>query len=90
MDKYFEIYFGKDGVTIDETTKEKLTQKLNTDYFRGTDFIANVGRDNINSEYIEHKVLIIKGKIIDPKPVEVVETYEKYRNQIKKRSKQNK
>ncbi len=75
MDKYYLIYFGEDGVTVDETTKDKLEKELSDGEYEGTTFLANA-ENQPSSEYLTHAAIIIKGKIIDPKPVEVVKTYE--------------
>ena len=75
MDKYYLIYFGEDGVTVEEMTKEKLEKQLNNNEYEGTSFLDNATNEP-NSEYLSHVAIIIKGEIITPKPVEVVKTYE--------------
>lgn len=75
MDKYYLIYFGEHGVTVKETTREKLKKEFGNGDYEGTTFFDEATID-MDSEYLSHAAIIIKGKIIAPKPVEVVKTYE--------------
>ena len=77
MDKYYFIYFGEDGVTVKERTKNEIQKEINEDP-EGYHFIDNeeINSGSIDSEYTSHKHLIIKGKVVVPKATEIVISYE--------------
>lgn len=77
MDKYYLIYFGEDGVTVKEKDKNEILKEINEDpeeyHFIDNDEITS---SRIDSEYISHRHLIIKGEVVVPKATEIAITYE--------------
>ena len=77
MDKYYLIYFGEDGVTVNKRTKDEIQNEINKDP-EGYHFIDNeeINSGSIDSEYTSHRHLIIKGEVVVPKATEIAISYE--------------
>ena len=76
MDSYMIITCDEDGeVRLEQTTKEKLLKSLNNKDYGDLEFLHNI-KDNNDPQYWGYKGLIIKGEIVNPKPVATVTQYE--------------
>lgn len=74
MSKYFVLYPSEDGCTVTELTESELKKRLNEDYYSGREFLDKTPKDNHN--YWGNSILIIKGEIVVPKPIQTVTEYE--------------
>lgn len=79
--EYFVIYFGEDGISIKNYTKEeteKLIKDITEDSISTTPFVeefkSNYYMDGGN--YPIYQYMILKGSLITPKAVQVVTKYE--------------
>ena len=70
---YFLIYSSEDGISVTPYKKDDLLEVLkeNREYY---EYVSDLSEHD--PEYWEGNVLIIKGEIITPKPIKVVEEYE--------------
>lgn len=79
MEKYY-IICNMDGDTnVEEITKEELLKRLQPDedgnlYYGCHEFMSKITQTDTN--YWGDDLLIIKGSIVTPKPIEVVTKYE--------------
>lgn len=74
-EEYFVIYNSDGDTTVDLMTKEQLLSRIDNDsYYGGKSFIEDLGKvNNLDTNYWpEQSMLIIKGKIVTPRPKEVV------------------
>jgi hypothetical protein len=70
MEKYF-IITNSDGDTyVDTVTKDELIKRLEENYYGNVDFLTSAPKNYTN--YWGDGVLIIKGEVVTPNPVEVV------------------
>ena len=70
MEKYFVIYCSEDGdISIDQFNEEELVEKLDDSYWGKIKFMKEI--KEIDPQYWDNELLIIKGKIIK-KPNEVI------------------
>ena len=72
---YFLITWEEDGVRIEQMGKEQLTRELAEGDIDGAVCLKGVPSCTNTAYWGEGGALIIKGSIIVPKPVKVVETY---------------
>lgn len=81
MNKYYVIYFGEDGVTIETFTKDELLEKINDEdesLLVSDSMSINVnGKKGITwpTNCEPHKTIIIEGKTVIPYAVEKVTEY---------------
>lgn len=74
-DTYFVIHNGEGDTTVREYTREELLKEIEENAWgRDADFMDKI--DDADTNYWGGSILIIKGKIVNPKPVEVVTKYE--------------
>jgi len=74
MDTYFVISVNEDGeVRIETLNKQNLLHDLNEGFYENP---ASEIENTEIQEWREHSCVIIKGKIVVPKPVQVVREYE--------------
>lgn len=73
QDKYFMIY-NFDGDTMVKTYDKATLQQEIDNECNDYDFLSKIPDDDTN--YWDEKVLIIKGQIVVPKPVQTVTKYE--------------
>jgi len=73
-DTYFIIHNGDGDTNVDVLTREELTKRLNEEYYGDVGFLREITEKDTN--YWGDALLIIKGEIIIPKPVKVIEEYE--------------
>lgn len=75
MDKYFVIRNSDGDTTVTEFTKEKLIKALEENYWgEGIQALNTIKEQDTN--YWGERILIIKGNIVTPKPVETVVRYD--------------
>ena len=80
-EQYFVITQSDGDVNIDAITRSELEQRLRKDedgdcyYGSNIVFKKNILEHGVPSYWGDRSVLIIKGKIVVPEPVSVVETY---------------
>lgn len=75
MDKYFVIHNGEGDTTVTEFTKEKLIKALeDNNWGEGIEALTTIKERDTN--YWGGRILIIKGNIVTPKPVETVVRYD--------------
>lgn len=70
---YFVIYQSDDDLTIECLDTATLKARLNEDWY-GTDFCRGIRSENMHL-WNTGDVLIIKGDIVVPKPVQVVKEW---------------
>ena len=73
-EKYYVLYPGEDGMTVCELTKEQLERRLAEEYYGRREFLDHVPEGDHN--YWGPTILILKGEVVVPKVVKVVEKYE--------------
>jgi hypothetical protein len=73
MEKYFVIRNSCGDTHIDVYTKEKLIKMLNE--LSSLHYIDDFDFDS-DTNYWGDSIMIIKGKLVSPSPVQVVTTYE--------------
>tara|TARA_R100001594_G_scaffold121248_2_gene157050 strand:- start:338 stop:565 length:228 start_codon:yes stop_codon:yes gene_type:complete len=73
---YFVIKNTDGDTIVSSMTKEVLEERLNEDWY-GTDvkFLNEIPKNN-DTNYWGEDILIIKGDIVTPKPVQTVTEYE--------------
>jgi len=72
---YFLIHCSEDGdVSVAKYEKDALLSAIKENYYGDIGFFDKMPDENI--QYWGNKVLIIKGEIVTPKPVEVIKKYE--------------
>ena len=76
--EYFVIHNSDGDTTISHLTKDELIERLGnseeSNHWGSEGFIENLKENDTN--YWGLNILIIKGKIIVPKPKSIIETYE--------------
>lgn len=75
-DKYFVISTGEDGTSIEAMDKEELLKRLDDKDHYGDKHIYKEKPSCIDTMYWNDSLLIIKGEIVTPTPVEVVKKWE--------------
>lgn len=76
-DKYFVISTGEDGASIECIDKDDLLSRLDKGYHYGKkEFLTTEVTNEGDFMYLGESLLIIKGEIVTPKPVEVVKKWE--------------
>ena len=77
MSDFFIIVFGEDGISITPANKKDVQNLVNDRVEDDEPFVTEVTKFYMDGgEYPIHKTMIIKGKLIVPKPVEIVKKYE--------------
>ena len=72
---YFLIHCSEDGdVSVDKYEKDALLLAIKENYYGDIGFFDKMPDGGVM--YWGNRVLIIKGEIVIPKPVEVVKKYE--------------
>ena len=75
-DAYFVIHNSDGETKVDTLTREELTKRLNEEYYGDApQFLEELDKRS-DTNYWLGAYLIIKGEIIIPKPVKVIEEYE--------------
>jgi len=74
--RYFVIHNGEGDTTVDIMDHDELLVRLKEKYYGPNNFIERLASVESNTNYWGGKLLIIKGKVVVPKPKKVVETYE--------------
>ena len=70
-----EMYYVIGFETVQEMTKEVLLERIEEDYYgNGTQYQENALEGDPN--YWGESIMVIKGNIVVPKPVETVTKYE--------------
>jgi len=73
-DTYFVIQNSDGDTTVNEYTKEELIKAVeNNDFSTDIEFIDSIGEDDTN--YWGDGILVIKGKIVSPEPIEKIVRY---------------
>ena len=76
MEKYFVIHNGEGDTSVEELTKEELMERINGDgYYYGQPFLDQIP-NRTNTNYWGGQPLIIKGHVVSPKPIKVVEEFD--------------
>lgn len=78
QEMYYVISPGEGDVRVIQLSKEELVEKLTEKYWGNSTFVNVDDSGFLESDlnYWNHgSLLIIKGKIVIPEPVKVVETY---------------
>lgn len=75
MNKYLIIYCSQDGEhSIERISKEQLERRLNDKHYGDAPILEmNESRVDFNTQY---GVFIIKGEIVLPKPLKVIQQWE--------------
>lgn len=77
MDKYFILAPSEDGLTVSSPlTKDELQERLKENRYLDVEYMNEDTFDWYNLSFHRRNALIIKGKIITPKPKEVVVVYD--------------
>jgi len=76
VDTYFVVTWDEDGASIDEMDVAELERQLADDSLNGGECLPRVPDDADTNYWPEGRALIIKGRIVVPKAVKVVERYE--------------
>lgn len=71
---YFVIHQGEDDLTIEQLAPAELIERLNDGWY-GTDFLQKIESRDMH-EWSTSDILIIKGEIAVPRPVQVVKEWE--------------
>lgn len=75
-----EMYFiicNSDGeTTVDQVSKEELKKRIDGSWYGALEDVLKAVPRNADTNYWDGKILIIKGKVVCPKPVKVVERFE--------------
>jgi hypothetical protein len=71
---YFVISPGEGDPRIEPLTREELTRRLSEGYYGDVGFMGSLRNKNIN-EWGDN-IMIIKGEVVIPRPVEVVKRYD--------------
>lgn len=71
QEMYYAIHCTEDGIHLASFTKDQLETELDDDYFGKDPEFIQPGDPMPNLEY-NRRVLLIKGKVVVPKIVEVV------------------
>ena len=70
---YFLIHCSEDGdISVDELTRDALLERIHEKYYGDIEFFKDFPEDDL---VYWQKALIIKGNIVVPKPVQLVEKY---------------
>ena len=72
---YFVIYNGEGDTTVTEFTKAELLAEIEDERWGDRLCLGDIP-DNNDTNYWGESLLIIKGKIVTPDPVEVVRKYD--------------
>ena len=72
--KYYVIHNGEGDTTVDELTKEELLKRLNERWYGDIPCMKSVPEDS--TDYWGARLLVIKGKVVTPLPVEKVTEYD--------------
>jgi hypothetical protein len=76
MKKYFVIYFGEDGISISSHTKKEVEEMVN-DETQESEFVDGTAKEySMDETYPIYKIMIIKGEVVLPKPIEVITKFE--------------
>lgn len=71
--EYFVLHFTEDGeVHFDEMPAEQLTERLSDEYWGNCPIITKL--DKRGADYTVG-IMIIKGKIVSPQPIDVVKSW---------------
>jgi hypothetical protein len=76
---YYVISPNEGDVRITQLSKEELIEKLDCNYWGDSTFVNVDDSGYLESDlnYWNHNdILIIKGKVVIPEPIQVVKTYE--------------
>lgn len=76
MSSYFLIHSGEDGGSAEKLSKEELLNRITENYYGEDAKILNEVPEDGNMEYWGDSILIIKGEIVTPEPVELVKSYD--------------
>jgi len=74
MSSYFIISNSDGDTTVDKISKEELLRRLNESYYGNVEYKNQVEESDTN--YWGEGVLIIKGEIVVPEPIETVKEYD--------------
>lgn len=75
MEKYFVIHNGDGDTTVEEFTKEKIMNRINDNIdgsYYGEQFLDEIPSERDTNYWGGHP-LIIKGTVVSPTPIKVVE-----------------
>ena len=76
MEKYYVIHNGDGDTTVEELTKEQLMERVNDDgLYYGQPFLDEIPKES-DTNYWSGYPLIIKGHVVSPKPIKIVEEFE--------------
>jgi len=79
-EKYFKIYNSDGDTSVNIYTKSELLAELNEELSEGNTshgFLTEEDiREYLDTNYWDNESLIIKGKVVNPKPKKVITEYE--------------
>jgi hypothetical protein len=70
---YFVIHNSDGDTTVEQLTKDELTERINDKYYGKVEFLGRIWKSDTN--YWDDGLLIIKGNICVPTQAEVVLKY---------------
>lgn len=75
METYFVIITGEDGVRVEAVEKTKLERRLKEEYWGSSKEVLPQLPCGTDPNYWNDSIVIIKGKVVIPQPIEVVKEY---------------
>ena len=75
MEKYFIISNSDGDTTVDVVDKETLLERIKEEYYGDREVFTEMPSDN-DTNYWGEGILVIKGKVVSPKPVQVITDFE--------------
>ncbi|MBD3197440.1 MAG: hypothetical protein GF317_20465 [Candidatus Lokiarchaeota archaeon] len=75
MEKYFVISNSDGDTTIREYTKQALLEAIEDNEFGDSEFIGSLDSYDADTNYWGENIMIIKGEIVSPEPIEQVVKY---------------
>ena len=76
MDEMYYIISNSDGdTTVEEVSKSELLERMEENYYGSHREPLTEIPDNHDTNYWGEGILIIKGKIVTPEPIEVVKKF---------------
>jgi hypothetical protein len=74
-EKYFVISCSEDGeTTVEVMDKETLLERIGEEYWGSKEVLTEIP-ENTDTNYWGNGMLIIKGKMVTPKPEQIVTRY---------------
>jgi len=73
---YFVIHVDDDGISVDSMEEAELIEKLDEQYYGEVEFLKKIDNEEEFRGLKSEALLIVKGEVIIPKPIKIVESYE--------------